>query len=58
VSTIILYLDEKSLDFVTYMSLLLYIYACACTFGGRGAYVMHYARNFWRNVSLYLLLIT
>jgi len=56
VSTIILYLDEKSLDFVAYMSLLLYIYACACAFGGRGAYVTHYARNFWRNVSLYLLL--
>jgi len=39
VSTIILYLDEKSLDFGAYMSLLLYIYACACTFVGRGAYV-------------------
>ena len=43
-----LYLDEKVIDFGEYMSLLLYIYTCACAFGGGGAYVMHYARDFGR----------
>jgi len=38
VSTIILYLDEKSLDFVAYMSLLLYIYTCTHAFGGGGVH--------------------